>query len=137
MVEGSGTYAPRPSRRDMGFTFRGVAGRHESRFGNDIGRDTVSHSRIEVEHVRLTADKSFEDFTATFAQQLGRFEPDVYKDLEEGRDPAAFKARLESMVGPSGFMLFRTSNHGHSCGSSASRERRCNISSATPSSPSR
>jgi uncharacterized protein (DUF302 family) len=72
----------------------------------------MSQSRIEVEHVRLTADKSFEDFTATFEQQLGRFEPDVYKDLEEGGDPAAVKAGLESMVGPSGFMLFRTSNHG-------------------------
>jgi uncharacterized protein (DUF302 family) len=72
----------------------------------------MSQSRIEVEHVRLTADKSFEDFTATFEQQLGRFEPDVYKELEEGGDPAAVKARLESMVGPSGFMLFRTSNHG-------------------------
>jgi uncharacterized protein (DUF302 family) len=29
----------------MGFTFRGVAGRHESRFGNDIGRDTMSQSQ--------------------------------------------------------------------------------------------
>jgi len=72
----------------------------------------MSQSRIEVEHVRLTADKSFEDFTATFEQQLGRFEPDVYKELEEGGDPAAVKARLEPMVGPSGFMLFTTSNHG-------------------------
>ena len=72
----------------------------------------MSQSRIEVEHVRLTADKSFEDFTATFEQQLGHFEPDVYKDLKEGGDPAAVKAGLESMVGPSGFMLFRTSNHG-------------------------
>ncbi len=72
----------------------------------------MSQSRIEVEHVRLTADKPFEAFTATFEQQLGRFEPDVYKHLEEGGDPAAVKTRLASMVGPSGFMLFRTSNHG-------------------------
>lgn len=72
----------------------------------------MSQSRVEVEHVRLTADKPFEKFTASFDLQLGRFEPDVYKELEEGGDPAAVKARLESMVGPSGFMLFRTSNHG-------------------------
>ena len=72
----------------------------------------MSQSRVDVEHVRLTADKPFEQFTATFEQQLGRFEPDVYKELEEGGDPAAVKARIETMVGPSGFMLFRKGNHG-------------------------
>ena len=72
----------------------------------------MSQSRLDVEHVRLTADKPFERFTAAFKQQLGRFEPDVYKDFEAGADPAAIKARLESMAGPSGLMLFQTSNHG-------------------------
>ncbi len=72
----------------------------------------MSQTRIEVEHIRLTVHKSFEDFTAKFEQQLGHFDPDVYKDLEEGRDPAVARTRLESMVGPSGFMLFSTSNHG-------------------------
>jgi uncharacterized protein (DUF302 family) len=72
----------------------------------------MSLSRIEIEHIRLTADKPFKGVTAAFEQQLGRFEPDVYHDLAEGRDPAAVKARLESMVGPSGFLLFSTSNHG-------------------------
>jgi uncharacterized protein (DUF302 family) len=72
----------------------------------------MSQSRISIEHVRLTADKPFEEFTAAFEQQLGHFEPDVYKALEEGGDPAAVTSRLASMVGPSGFMLFRTSNHG-------------------------
>ena len=32
--------------------------------------------------------------------------------MKTGGDPAAVKARLEGMVGPSGFMLFRTSDHG-------------------------
>jgi uncharacterized protein (DUF302 family) len=72
----------------------------------------MSQSRINVEHVRLTADKPFKDVTASFERQLGRFEPDVYKDLAEGGEPEAVKSRLESMVGPSGFMLFSTSNHG-------------------------
>jgi uncharacterized protein (DUF302 family) len=72
----------------------------------------MSRSRIEVGHVRLTADKPFEQFTAAFEQQLGRFEPDVYKEFEAGGDPAVVKSRLESMADPSGFMLFQTSNHG-------------------------
>ena len=72
----------------------------------------MSQSTISVKHVRLTVDKPFDEFTVAFERQLGHFEENVYKELEEGGDPAAAKARLESMVGPSGFMLFRTSNHG-------------------------
>ena len=72
----------------------------------------MSQSSITIEHVHLTADKPFEKFTAAFEQQLGLFDPSAYKELEGGGDPQATKARLESMVGPSGFMLFRTSNHG-------------------------
>jgi uncharacterized protein (DUF302 family) len=110
--EGSGTDAPHPSGRDLGFPVRDIAEGHESRIGKHIGRSIVSQSRISIEHVRMTVDEPFEKFTAAFEQQLGRFEPDVYKALEEGGDPAAVKARLETMAGPSGFMLFRTSNHG-------------------------
>lgn len=72
----------------------------------------MSQSRITVEHVQLTLDKPFEPFTVAFEQQIGRFDPAAYQELEGGGDPQATKARLESMVGPSGFMLFRTSNHG-------------------------
>lgn len=72
----------------------------------------MSQSKISVEHVRLTAVKPFDEFTAAFEDQLGHFDEAVYKELEHGVDPAAVKARLESMVGPSGFMLFRTSDHG-------------------------
>lgn len=72
----------------------------------------MSQSKISVEHVRLTAVKPFDEFTAAFEGQLGHFDEAVYKELENGVDPAAVKARLESMVGPSGFMLFRTSDHG-------------------------
>jgi uncharacterized protein (DUF302 family) len=72
----------------------------------------MSQSRISIEHVRLTVDKPFDEFTAAFEGQLGRFVPSVYEELERGGDPQAVKARLESMAGPSGLMLFRTSNHG-------------------------
>ncbi|MDR3636800.1 MAG: hypothetical protein P4L84_23550 [Isosphaeraceae bacterium] len=60
----------------------------------------MSQSRIEVEHVRLMVDKSFEGFTAAFEQQLGRFEPGVYQALEEGGDPVALRARLEIRMCP-------------------------------------
>ena len=72
----------------------------------------MSQSCIEVQHVRLIVDKSFEAFIAAFEQQLGRYRPDVDKELEEGGDPEAIMARLQSMIGPSGFMLFPTINHG-------------------------
>ena len=72
----------------------------------------MSQSCIEVQHVRRTVYKSFEAFIATFEQQLGRYQPDVEKELQEGEDSAAIQARLQSMVGPSGFMLFPTFNHG-------------------------
>jgi uncharacterized protein (DUF302 family) len=77
-----------------------------------VGRIAMSQSRISIEHVRLTVDKPFDEFTAAFEGQLGRFVPGVYEELERGGDPQAVKARLESMAGPSGLMLFRTSNHG-------------------------
>ena len=56
-------------------------------------------------------DKPFDEFSAAFEGQLGRFDPSAYEELENG-DPQAARARLESMAGPSGFMLFRTSDHG-------------------------
>ena len=57
-------------------------------------------------------DRPYEDFKSSLEQQLGLFDPAVYEDLEAGSDPHSVRARLESLVGPSGFMLFRTSNHG-------------------------
>jgi uncharacterized protein (DUF302 family) len=69
-------------------------------------------TRISVDHVRLTSDKSFADVTKTFEQHVGRFDPDVYKALAEGGDAEGVKAKIEAMAGPSGFMLFATHNHG-------------------------
>jgi uncharacterized protein (DUF302 family) len=71
----------------------------------------MSQSSISIEHVRLTVSKPFDEFSTAFEGQLGRFDSSVYEELEHG-DPQVVRARLESMTGPSGFMLFRTSNHG-------------------------
>ncbi|HTU22429.1 MAG TPA: DUF302 domain-containing protein [Gemmataceae bacterium] len=69
-------------------------------------------TRISVDHVRLATDKPFGGVTAAFERQLGRFDPDVYKALDEGGDAEGAKAKIEAMAGPSGFMLFATHNHG-------------------------
>ena len=67
---------------------------------------------ISVDHVRLTTNKPFGDVTKAFEQQVGRFDPDVYKALAEGGNAEGAKAKIEAMAGPSGFMLFASHNHG-------------------------
>jgi len=69
-------------------------------------------SRITVDHVRVVADKPFDQVTKAFEQQLGQFNDEAYKSLAAGEDVERARAKLEAMVGPSGFMLFRTSDHG-------------------------
>jgi uncharacterized protein (DUF302 family) len=72
----------------------------------------MNTTRISVDHVRQTSDKPFEDVTTAFERLLGRFDPDVYKTLVAGGDAEGAKAKIEAMVGPSGFMLFGTQDHG-------------------------
>jgi hypothetical protein len=72
----------------------------------------MTESRVVVDHVRLTADEPFGEVAAALERQLGRFDPDVDRDLAAGGDPARARAKLEAMAGPSGFMLFSTSDHG-------------------------
>jgi uncharacterized protein (DUF302 family) len=76
------------------------------------GANPMNVTRITIDHVRVVAGKPFDAVTKAFEQQVGQFNPEVYKSLNEGEDPEKIRTKLESMVGPSGFMLFRTSNHG-------------------------
>ena len=69
-------------------------------------------TRITVEHIRVVAEKPFDQVTQAFEQQLGRFNEEAYKSLAAGEDVEKVRAKLEAMVGPSGLMLFRTSDHG-------------------------
>ena len=69
-------------------------------------------TRITVEHVRVVADKPFDKLTRAFEEQLGQFNPEVYKSLSTGVDADRVRAKIEAMVGPSGFMLFGTNDHG-------------------------
>jgi uncharacterized protein (DUF302 family) len=72
----------------------------------------MNTARISVDHVRLTSDKPFGDVTKAFEQQLGRFDPEVRKAATEGGDTEKARAKIEAMVGPSGFMLFGSQDHG-------------------------
>ncbi len=72
----------------------------------------MNTTRISVDHVRLTTDKPFDEVTAAFERQLGTFDPDVRRAATESGDAEAAKAKIEAMVGPSGFMLFGTQDHG-------------------------
>ena len=72
----------------------------------------MTDSRFTVDHLRLATDKPFEEVAQAFERQVGRFDPDVYKALARGGDAETAKARMGAMAGPSGFMLFRTSDHG-------------------------
>ena len=76
------------------------------------GGNPMDESRFTVEHVRLATDKPFEEVAKAFERQLGTFDSDVRKVATESGDTEAAKAKIEAMAGPSGFMLFGTTDHG-------------------------
>jgi uncharacterized protein (DUF302 family) len=76
------------------------------------GGNLMDVTRIAVDHVRVMADKPFDEVRRAFEQQLGQFNPDAHKSLGAGEDPEKVRAKIEAMAGPSGFMLFTTSDHG-------------------------
>jgi uncharacterized protein (DUF302 family) len=69
-------------------------------------------TRITVEHVRVVADRPFEKVTETFERETGQFDWAAYQHLNAGADPDDVRAKIKAMEGASGFMLFRTSDHG-------------------------
>ena len=73
---------------------------------------SMNITRITVEHVCVVADAPFDKVAKAFEEQLGQFDPNVYKSLKEGKDADSVRAQIEKMAGPSGFMLFKTSDHG-------------------------
>jgi uncharacterized protein (DUF302 family) len=76
------------------------------------GGNPMNDSRFMVDHVCLATDKPFEEVAKSFERQLGRFDPDVYKSLAASGDAEEARAKIEAMVGSSGFMLFGTNDHG-------------------------
>ena len=76
------------------------------------GGNPMNDSRFMVDHVRQTTDKPFDDVTKAFEAQLGKFDGDVRKAATASEDIEEAKATITAMAGPSGFMLFGTSDHG-------------------------
>jgi uncharacterized protein (DUF302 family) len=72
----------------------------------------MNESRFTIHHVRWVTDKPFEEVAQGIERQLGRFDSQVYQALALGDDPETARAKISAMAGPSGFMLFQTSNHG-------------------------
>ena len=68
--------------------------------------------KITIEHIHVETDKPFGEVTAALEARMGRFNSAVYEELRSGANPEAVRTRLEGMAGSSGFMLFRTSDHG-------------------------
>ena len=65
-----------------------------------------------LEHVRRTTDKPFEEVTKAFEAQLGKFDGDARRTATASDDAEEAKAKIAALAGPSGFMLFGTSDHG-------------------------
>jgi uncharacterized protein (DUF302 family) len=75
--------------------------------------NTEKHmGKVTIEHVHVETETPFGEVTAALEARMGKFDPTVYEELRRGADPESVRARLEGMAGPSGFMLFRTSDHG-------------------------
>jgi uncharacterized protein (DUF302 family) len=72
----------------------------------------MNDSRIMVDHVHVATDKPFEEVTKAFEAELGKFDGDVRKAATSSEDIEEAKAKISAMAGPSGFMLFGTSDHG-------------------------
>jgi uncharacterized protein (DUF302 family) len=69
-------------------------------------------SRFTVDHVRVVTERPFDTVLKAFDRQLGQFDPETYKSLAAGEDTEKVRSKLEAMAGPSGFMVFRISDHG-------------------------
>jgi uncharacterized protein (DUF302 family) len=65
---------------------------------------------IEVRHVSMKINASFESFTRSLEQSLGRFDPALCNGIEE--DPSAVRKRIEKAAGDEGLMLFNVRDHG-------------------------
>jgi len=75
-------------------------------------KQDLDRGKVMVEHVSVKSEKPFGEVCAGFEARLGKFDSAVYEKLRNGADPEVVRTQLEGMVGPSGFMLFRTSDHG-------------------------
>jgi uncharacterized protein (DUF302 family) len=72
----------------------------------------MNESQFMVAHVRLTTGKLFQEVAEALERELGRFDPQAIPALATNTNPKEARTKIEEMVGPSGFMLFGTIDHG-------------------------
>jgi uncharacterized protein (DUF302 family) len=72
----------------------------------------MNESHFTATHVRLTTGRPFQEVAAALERELGRFDPQAISALATTTNPTAVRTKVEGMVGPSGFMLFGTIDHG-------------------------
>ena len=94
-----------------GFVLGGILFHDRSGLASQ-GDKPMNVSRITVDHVQVVTAKTFDEVTKAFEKQLGKFDPEAYKSIAAGEDVEKVRKKIEAMVGPSGFMLFTTHNHG-------------------------
>jgi uncharacterized protein (DUF302 family) len=68
--------------------------------------------KVTIEHAHVETEKPFAEVAAALEARMGKFDPAVYEQLRGGVAPDTVRTRLEALAGSSGFMLFRTSDHG-------------------------
>ncbi len=72
----------------------------------------MNNSRIMVDHVRLENNKPFQGYSKPSSGNWGALTPTCINAATELGDTEEGRAKIEAMVGPSGFMLFSTQDHG-------------------------
>jgi len=73
----------------------------------------VATSTYGIEHVRVDTAKEFAEVTKDFERQLGQYDPAVFQAFRAAPPQADdARARIEAMIGPSGLVLFGTTDHG-------------------------
>src|SRR6266436_589393 len=100
------------SARKGAFLCAALMGAMLTGIGMSSQQQNEQRRKVMVEHIHLETAKPFGEIAAALEARMGKFDPAVYEQLKKGADPEVVRARLEKMAGPSGFMLFRTSDHG-------------------------
>lgn len=73
----------------------------------------MTRSTHTIEHFRVETAKGFTEVATAFERQLGKYAPAVFQAFRAAPPRAEdARSRLEVMTGPSGFVLFGTTDHG-------------------------
>ena len=72
----------------------------------------MKDTQFPVEHIHVATDKRYEDVANAFEIHLGQFDAQLHDAIARGDDAEELKTTISAMAGPSGFVLFGTTDHG-------------------------